>query len=228
MKLSIFILHLLSSAHALVEYPVAPRLYTTIHEKRLAGPKYYTFDAYVCNKDTYDMCKNAHLQCIGIAEDEHTLQSFESPYALITYENTTLSDIYDVPVLGIEDTHVKYGIHTSIPYYIHVYREHMGLIFFKYFMVGLAVCIVLSMLYRCTVPIYSIVINCLYKRRIMKSVIYNEENLLNSSCTICLDDFQDDEKLMTLTECKHTFHKDCINSWLNTKQSCPNCQQPVV
>lgn len=225
MKYLFSFLCLLQKANALIDYPIASRLYTTIHDKHLAGPAYVPFDAYVCNKETYVLCKNADLQYVGIAKDEIELSYFHGAHALLTYENTTLTHNYKVPVLGLSSKHVDYGLSTSVPFFVRIYNVNLGELFFKYIMMILIGCIALSIFYKCTI---SHIIHALHKRRIMKTVTYNEDNLLNSNCTICLDDFKNNEKLMTLTDCKHVFHKECINTWLDTKQTCPNCQNPIV
>jgi hypothetical protein len=46
------------------------------------------------------------------------------------------------------------------------------------------------------------------------------------SCTICLDDFNEKDKVRTLP-CKHEFHTKCIDPWLRINKTCPNCRQDV-
>ncbi|KAJ1560059.1 hypothetical protein HK096_010173 [Nowakowskiella sp. JEL0078] len=45
------------------------------------------------------------------------------------------------------------------------------------------------------------------------------------TCSICLEDFKDDEYIRILDTCNHIFHKHCIDNWL-VKQAtyCPNCR----
>lgn len=52
-------------------------------------------------------------------------------------------------------------------------------------------------------------------------VIFNEP--FNSSCPICLDDFEFDEEIALLT-CHHGYHKDCLNKALRQNASCPYCK----
>jgi len=49
----------------------------------------------------------------------------------------------------------------------------------------------------------------------------------NASCSICLNDYEDDDELRTLP-CKHLFHSKCIDRWLANHSTCPLCIQPVV
>ncbi|CAE6469258.1 unnamed protein product [Rhizoctonia solani] len=47
-------------------------------------------------------------------------------------------------------------------------------------------------------------------------------------CLICLDDYVDDDDLRIMT-CKHMFHKDCVDRWMETgKNNCPACRTKGV
>lgn len=45
-----------------------------------------------------------------------------------------------------------------------------------------------------------------------------------TECSICKEDYLEDESIKLL-ECKHNFHKDCINIWLAIHSSCPVCRK---
>ena len=46
-----------------------------------------------------------------------------------------------------------------------------------------------------------------------------------TECAICLDDFEEDAPVVSLQcEGAHTFHKDCINTWLSHEGVCPLCK----
>ena len=48
----------------------------------------------------------------------------------------------------------------------------------------------------------------------------------NSSCSICLEKFVEDESMVSLTSCNHIFHYDCLKKWSEKNTGhfkCPNC-----
>ncbi|CAD8127172.1 unnamed protein product [Paramecium sonneborni] len=49
----------------------------------------------------------------------------------------------------------------------------------------------------------------------------------NRECSICLVDFITTKKALeqcVQTDCKHIFHKECLNQWLKYRQTCPICR----
>ncbi|CAJ1951701.1 unnamed protein product [Sphenostylis stenocarpa] len=46
-------------------------------------------------------------------------------------------------------------------------------------------------------------------------------------CAVCLSKFEDVEVLRLLPKCKHAFHIDCIDNWLERHSSCPICRHKV-
>ena len=46
-------------------------------------------------------------------------------------------------------------------------------------------------------------------------------------CAVCLSKFEDVEILRLLPKCKHAFHIDCIDHWLEKHSSCPLCRLKV-
>ncbi len=43
-------------------------------------------------------------------------------------------------------------------------------------------------------------------------------------CAICLGEYEAGESLRR-PNCGHSFHKDCLDTWLLSKNTCPICQQ---
>lgn len=46
-------------------------------------------------------------------------------------------------------------------------------------------------------------------------------------CAVCLSKFEDVEILRLLPKCKHAFHIECIDNWLEHHSTCPLCRQKV-
>lgn len=51
------------------------------------------------------------------------------------------------------------------------------------------------------------------------------ENLLNE-CSICLDEYKINDKIMIL-DCEHIYHKECIKLWLDKNDNCPICREII-
>lgn len=48
----------------------------------------------------------------------------------------------------------------------------------------------------------------------------------NEQCAVCLYDFEEGEMVRQLN-CKHKFHKGCVDEWLTSKSSCPLCRYVI-
>ncbi|KAL8217554.1 hypothetical protein R6Q57_020928 [Mikania cordata] len=46
-------------------------------------------------------------------------------------------------------------------------------------------------------------------------------------CVVCLERFKNGEKCKLLPNCNHTFHGECIDSWLIKTGACPICRAVV-
>lgn len=53
-------------------------------------------------------------------------------------------------------------------------------------------------------------------------------NFEASECPICLGEFLDGEKVRVLPNCLHNFHVKCIDKWLVSHSSCPNCRNLLI
>ncbi|KAI4341879.1 hypothetical protein MLD38_026551 [Melastoma candidum] len=49
-----------------------------------------------------------------------------------------------------------------------------------------------------------------------------------TECPICLGEFLDGEMVRVLPECNHGFHVRCIDTWLASHSSCPNCRHSLL
>ncbi|KAL3748291.1 hypothetical protein ACJRO7_009515 [Eucalyptus globulus] len=47
-------------------------------------------------------------------------------------------------------------------------------------------------------------------------------------CAVCLESFKVGEKCRSLPDCSHSFHAQCIDSWLLKTPICPICRTHVV
>ncbi|KAI7987044.1 putative RING-H2 finger protein ATL12 [Camellia lanceoleosa] len=43
-------------------------------------------------------------------------------------------------------------------------------------------------------------------------------------CVVCLSEFEHTEVLRLLPKCRHAFHMNCIDNWLESHSSCPRCR----
>ncbi|XP_050969146.1 E3 ubiquitin-protein ligase TTC3 [Labeo rohita] len=50
----------------------------------------------------------------------------------------------------------------------------------------------------------------------------------DSLCLICHDDLRKGGGVIRELHCSHSFHSECIEEWLWTKQTCPTCQKHVA
>ncbi|CAN6564021.1 unnamed protein product [Malus baccata var. baccata] len=55
--------------------------------------------------------------------------------------------------------------------------------------------------------------------------VFKEENAQKDFCSICQEDFVEEDELGTL-DCGHDFHISCIKQWLGHKNVCPMCKSP--
>ncbi|KAI3675834.1 hypothetical protein L1987_85430 [Smallanthus sonchifolius] len=49
-----------------------------------------------------------------------------------------------------------------------------------------------------------------------------------TDCTVCLTEFEEDDTLRILPNCKHAFHMPCIDTWLRSHTNCPLCRAGIV
>lgn len=66
-----------------------------------------------------------------------------------------------------------------------------------------------------------------YKKGEGKDAIIEERTRSSCECAVCLNDFQDNEKLRIIPSCAHIFHIDCIDVWLQKNANCPLCRTNI-
>ncbi|CAN0913421.1 RING-H2 finger protein ATL52 [Linum grandiflorum] len=48
-----------------------------------------------------------------------------------------------------------------------------------------------------------------------------------SDCSVCLSEFEEEEKVRLLPKCRHAFHVPCIDAWLKSHATCPLCRANI-
>ncbi|CDP12054.1 unnamed protein product [Coffea canephora] len=49
------------------------------------------------------------------------------------------------------------------------------------------------------------------------------------SCAVCLYEFEDDDEIRRLTNCRHIFHRSCLDRWMDHDQkTCPLCRTAFI
>ena len=54
----------------------------------------------------------------------------------------------------------------------------------------------------------------------------DDKNSYNTTCSICLTNFED-ECDVSVIDCEHLFHTDCIKEWSRYKKNCPICREEL-
>lgn len=65
-------------------------------------------------------------------------------------------------------------------------------------------------------------------RKIPIAIYGSEIKFSTSECPICLAEFVEGEKVRVLPKCSHGFHVKCIDTWLESHSSCPNCRRSLL
>ncbi|RDX71464.1 RING-H2 finger protein ATL72, partial [Mucuna pruriens] len=64
--------------------------------------------------------------------------------------------------------------------------------------------------------------------RIPVAVYGGGEDVPATECPICLGEFEKGDRVRMLPECNHGFHVGCIDTWLLSHSSCPNCRHSLL
>ncbi|KAF8027648.1 hypothetical protein BT93_E0529 [Corymbia citriodora subsp. variegata] len=50
-----------------------------------------------------------------------------------------------------------------------------------------------------------------------------------ATCVVCLHDFEADDEIRRPLNCRHVFHRGCLDRWMGyVRKTCPLCRAPVV
>ncbi|KAL2330538.1 hypothetical protein Fmac_018119 [Flemingia macrophylla] len=64
--------------------------------------------------------------------------------------------------------------------------------------------------------------------RIPVAVYGGGEEIPATECPICLGEFEKGDRVRMLPKCNHGFHVRCIDTWLASHSSCPNCRHSLL
>ncbi|KAJ3689367.1 hypothetical protein LUZ61_018531 [Rhynchospora tenuis] len=56
----------------------------------------------------------------------------------------------------------------------------------------------------------------------------HDKKLSFHECAVCINEFQEGEKIRLLPNCFHVFHLDCIDVWLQSNANCPLCRSAIT
>ncbi|KAK3229693.1 hypothetical protein Dsin_001574 [Dipteronia sinensis] len=66
-------------------------------------------------------------------------------------------------------------------------------------------------------------------REMLPIIIYKESfSIRDTQCSVCLGDYQAEDKLQQIPACGHAFHMDCIDHWLASHITCPLCRLSLL
>lgn len=66
-------------------------------------------------------------------------------------------------------------------------------------------------------------------REMLPIIVFKQSfSVKDTQCSVCLGDYQAEDKLQQIPACGHTFHMDCIDLWLATNTTCPLCRLSLL
>ncbi|KAH7365979.1 hypothetical protein KP509_18G057300 [Ceratopteris richardii] len=65
------------------------------------------------------------------------------------------------------------------------------------------------------------------KDQALKEAIGMKAISFSSECAVCLTPFDDGEELRLLPVCGHSYHKECIDMWFFSHETCPLCRRII-
>jgi hypothetical protein len=58
--------------------------------------------------------------------------------------------------------------------------------------------------------------------------LYINEELSDTICSICRNNFASNDICRKINNCNHSFHQTCVDSWLVRNQTCPMCRNFII
>ncbi|MED6217767.1 RING-H2 finger protein atl7 [Stylosanthes scabra] len=66
-------------------------------------------------------------------------------------------------------------------------------------------------------------------REMLPIIVYKESfSVKDTQCSVCLLDYQAEDRLQQIPACGHTFHMSCIDLWLASHSTCPLCRLSLL
>ncbi|XP_004506471.1 RING-H2 finger protein ATL58-like [Cicer arietinum] len=66
-------------------------------------------------------------------------------------------------------------------------------------------------------------------REMLPIIVYKESfSVKDTQCSVCLLDYQPEDRLQQIPACGHTFHMSCIDLWLASHNTCPLCRLSLL
>ncbi|WCJ26336.1 RING/U-box superfamily protein [Euphorbia peplus] len=72
-------------------------------------------------------------------------------------------------------------------------------------------------------------VSALLIREILPVVKFSDIVDPPESCAVCLYEFEDEDEIRQLSNCRHIFHRSCLDRWVDYDQkTCPLCRTTVI
>ncbi|CAN1189707.1 Brassinosteroid-responsive RING protein 1 [Linum perenne] len=66
-------------------------------------------------------------------------------------------------------------------------------------------------------------------REVLPVVKFSELVDPPESCAVCLYDFEEEDEIRNLANCRHVFHRSCLDRWMGyDRRTCPLCRTAVI
>ncbi|KAJ1416125.1 Zinc finger, RING-type [Sesbania bispinosa] len=74
-------------------------------------------------------------------------------------------------------------------------------------------------------------VSALLMGEILPVVKFSEVEMVDPQerCAVCLYDFEAEDEIRRLTNCRHIFHRGCLDRWMGyDRRTCPLCRTPFI